>query len=328
MTFYRHILKKAWEITWKLKFLWFFGIFAALLGNGGEYEIITKTFIDDGQTQLFPNLSTIASTGIFTPQGLKNVLKTAQTDPINFAIVILFLLVFLALSAFLVWLVVVCQASLVGASAKYIQNKKPVFKDSIQSGIGNFWPVFTLNLINRIILTGVFTLLLIPILMSFRMVSLTYIAAFIILIPAAIFISFLIKYSIGYVVIKGQGTMESIRSGWELFKANWLVSIEMALLLALINLGLGIIAILLILIIAIPFLFLAAVFLNLAFKAGFWLVMILGLLSFIGLIVLTGAIIATFQVSAWTGLFLELINKGGVSKIVRIFSRENTQNSQ
>jgi hypothetical protein len=40
MSLYRSILKRAWEISWKFKYLWFFGLFAALLGNGGEFEII------------------------------------------------------------------------------------------------------------------------------------------------------------------------------------------------------------------------------------------------------------------------------------------------
>jgi len=326
MAFYRHIIKKAWEITWKSKYLWFFGIFTALLGNGGEYEIISRTFTDDGQTQLFPNLSTIASTGIFTLTGIKNIFKTAFADPVTFSIVLIILLVSLALAAFLVWLVVISQAALVSGSARIIQNKKTNFRDILQAGLGKFWPVFTLNLINRLILSGIFILLLVPVLLSFSLVSLTYIIAFVVLIPVAILISFIIKYSIGYVVVKGQGTIEAIGSGWALFKKNWLISIEMALLLALINLGLGILAILVILIIAIPFLFLAAVFLNFAVKAGFWLVIILGFLTFAVLLLATGAIIATFQVSAWTGLFLELINKGGVSKIVRIFSKDSAQN--
>jgi hypothetical protein len=42
MTLYRSIFRQAWAITWQYKYLWFFGFFAALLGNGGEYEILSK----------------------------------------------------------------------------------------------------------------------------------------------------------------------------------------------------------------------------------------------------------------------------------------------
>ncbi len=41
---YRPIFKKAWEITKQNRFLWIFGLFAALAGNGGIYEILFKGF--------------------------------------------------------------------------------------------------------------------------------------------------------------------------------------------------------------------------------------------------------------------------------------------
>ncbi len=34
---YRPIFKKTWQIIKKHKPLWFFGIFAAILGTGGEF---------------------------------------------------------------------------------------------------------------------------------------------------------------------------------------------------------------------------------------------------------------------------------------------------
>lgn len=322
MTFYRHILKKAWEIAIKNKYLWFFGLFTALLGNGGEYEIFLKTFSEDNQ-ELFPNLNNLTSTGIFSAEGLRNTVKTAVTDPVNFSIVMGILLVSLVLVAFLVWLVIISQAALVNSSAKIIQNKKTTFRDSLAGGIDKFWPVFILNLINRGILIAILALLFLLIVKNSGLVSITYIISFIILIPLAIIFSFIIKYSVGYVVVKGQKLTAALQNGMRLFKENWIISIEMALLLALINFGLGFIAVIVILVLAIPFLFLAFVFLNfLGSMGGFLAVAVLGLIVFIGLIFTTGAIIATFQVSAWTGLFLELLNKGGVAKIVRIFGKD------
>ena len=41
---YRKVLKQALFITWRAKFLWIFGFFAALLGNGGAYEILFRSF--------------------------------------------------------------------------------------------------------------------------------------------------------------------------------------------------------------------------------------------------------------------------------------------
>jgi len=41
-TLYRHILKNAWNIIMKFKYLWILGFFTAFLGNGGEYQILFK----------------------------------------------------------------------------------------------------------------------------------------------------------------------------------------------------------------------------------------------------------------------------------------------
>ena len=61
MTLYRDIIKEAWQITWRRRFLWFFGLFAVLLGNGGEYEILFQNFdaISD-QQRLIYNLQNIS----------------------------------------------------------------------------------------------------------------------------------------------------------------------------------------------------------------------------------------------------------------------------
>jgi multisubunit Na+/H+ antiporter MnhC subunit len=320
MPFYRNILKKAWEITWKIRFLWFFGLFAALLGNGGEYEIISRTV--GGNAELFPNLKALINTGIFTSEGLRNAGRTAVRDPLGFSVIIGALIIGLALAAFLVWLVIVSQAALVNSSAKLILNKKTDLRDGLQSGKAKFWPVFFLNLANRIIFSGIFILLLLPIVMRFNIPVIAYIFSFVVFVPVSILISFIIKYSIAYAVVKGQRMLEAVANGWLLFRNNWLISVEMSLLLAVINLILGAAAIMALLVLAVPFVFLAAVFLNLGSILGFWLIVFFGLVFFIALLCLTGAALATFQISAWTGLFLELINKGGVSKIARLLSNE------
>jgi len=43
------------------------------------------------------------------------------------------------------------------------------------------------------------------------------------------------KYAIAYVVINKRQVSQAINQGWQLFKENWLVSLEMALILFFIN---------------------------------------------------------------------------------------------
>ncbi len=326
MLLYRNILKGAIKNTWRHKYLWFFGLFAALLGNGGEYEILIRGLTGDSQQSFFPGLKTIAATGVFSIKTLSNIGQLFIKEPFTIIMMLLVGLIILILFGFLVWLTIVSQAGLVNNAALIIGNKKNNFQDGINAGIRNFWPVFGLNIIIKIVVFLVFLLISLPLILTatrvgWQVVSLTYGIFFIIFIPIAIALSFIIKYAIAYVVIKGVNFIEAIKSGWQLFIKNWLVSLEMAIILFLINLAIGLILVLVFLILAVPFTFLAMLFYKFASLLGFWMVIVFAIFLFFAAIVLVGSVLSTFQISAWTGLFIELVGKGGVSKINRIMGK-------
>lgn len=326
MLLYRNILKGAIKNTWRHKYLWFFGLFAALLGNGGEYEILIRGLTGDSQQSFFPGLKTIAATGVFSIETLSNIGQLFIKEPFTIIMMLLVGLIILILFGFLVWLTIVSQAGLVNNAALIIGNKKNNFQDGINAGIRNFWPVFGLNIIIKIVVFLVFLLISLPLILTatrvgWQVVSLTYGIFFIIFIPLAIALSFIIKYAIAYVVIKRVNFIEAIKSGWQLFIKNWLVSLEMAIILFLINLVIGLILVLVFLILAVPFTFLAMLFYKFASLLGFWLVIVFAVFLFFAAIVLVGSVLSTFQISAWTGLFIELVGKGGVSKINRIMGK-------
>jgi len=329
MSLYRNILSQACKITWRYKYLWFFGLFAALLGNGGEYEILIRSLNGDYSQSFFPSLRRIAETGVFSSNTLSNIGQLILEDTLSMLLLIIIGLVILVLFGFLVWLVIVSQAALVNNSANIITGGKSRASDiqnGVISGMKNFWPVFGLNILIKIIIFLALVLLGLPIILTTGRadaitVNFVYLIAFLIFIPLSIALSFMIKYAIAYVVIRGSGFIESIKQGWQLFARNWIISIEMAFVLFFINLLVGLAIVLTILILAVPFLFLALVFYYLASVAGFWIVAILALIIFLAIIVLAGAALATFQTASWTGLFIELVGKGGASKIMRVMSK-------
>ena len=63
------------------------------------------------------------------------------------------------------------------------------------------------------------------------------------------------------------------------------------------------------------------IFYKFASLLGFWLVIVFAVFLFFAAIVLVGSVLSTFQISAWTGIFIELVGKGGVSKINRIMGK-------
>jgi hypothetical protein len=316
MSLYKKVLSQAWKIVWRHKYLWFFGFFAALLGGGSEYNVLFRGFSGDAGQALFPGWQRIAETGIFSSQTFTNIGRIMREDPLSLMILLAVFLVILILGGFLIWLSVVSQAALVNNAAGHLANKNVDFGRGIRVGINKFWPVLGLNVIVKLLVCLVF--ILIAFLTVLTTSKLIYIISFIIFIPIALALSFIIKYAVAYIIIKENGFMESIKEGWRLFIGNWLVSLEMAFILFVINLLVSLALALVVLTLAIPFLFLAVAFYKMAAAAGFWFIIILGFILILAIIVFGGAILSSFQISSWTGLFVQLVNKGGTSKIIRV----------
>lgn len=321
MTLYRNILKQSLKITWRNKYLWFFGLFAALLGNGGEYEILSR----NSGRGLEESGQSIYETGVFSANTLANIGRLFKDDPGTMLLLLAIGLVILFMVGFLIWLVIVSQAALVDSSARIISKRGGRdlgIKSGFNVGVKNFWPVLGLNIIIKMAVVLAFWLMGAALLAAnFQVANGLFILLFVILIPVAIAFSFMIKYAICYAVIKENSFLESIAEGWRLFMNNWLVSIEMAFILFFINFAFGLALILIILVLTIPFLFLAFVLYKLISLVGFWLMFITAIALLLAIIIAGGAMLATFQTASWTGLFVELVSKGGESKIKRVVEK-------
>jgi len=135
-------------------------------------------------------------------------------------------------------------------------------------------------------------------------------------------LSFIIKYAVAYTVIKDENCLLAIKSGWQLFLKNWLISLEMAFLLFVINFLVGLALILGLLVLAVPFVFLVIALSKLALVVNLWLFIVVAVALYIVVLVFVGSMLATFQIASWTSLFLELVSRGGTSKLTRLFNRE------
>ena len=323
MSFYRNILKQAWKITWRNKYLWWLGIFAALLGNGGEFEILFNNAGSNPGRALFPAWQGMASTGVFSFKTYANIGNLLKYDTLNMVMVLILALAALAALLFLVWLVIVSQAAIVNNSAALLNQKKSALRDGWESGILNFWPVFTLNILVKAAVYLMLFAISLPVIFIKGSLNANpfYILALIMAFPLAIIMSFITKYAIADAVINKSTVGQALKRGWRLFIANWLVSFEMAIILFFINILVGLAIILAILALAVPFLFLGLIFYYSFSAAGSWLVVSLAFAGFLFIVVSGGAALSVFQITSWTSLFLELDKKRGASKLVRMVNR-------
>jgi len=322
---HRALLKQSWGLVWKHKYLWFLGLFASLTAAGGswEYQLITQNInqgLVDGTYYRLGGILAIAEVARNFFIGLGDLFHYDFWTILN--ALSLLLAVALLLAVF-IWLAIVCQAALVGDVKKINDTKKkePALsvRDSLTAGSRHFWSILSLNLLIKLTVSFVFFIISLPLL--FMAISSTsglaavYTILFVIFVPVAMGLSLMLKYAIAYRVLDNKSFVASLERAGKLFGRNWLVSLEMAVILFIINfLASGAIFIILALFL------LPLLLLGLIFKMT-WLVLFVMLLA-IAIIIVLGSILTSFQVATWTNLFLRLKEKGGLAKLERIFHRQ------
>lgn len=325
---YRNILSQSIKASWQYKYLWFFGLFAALLSNGGEYEIFSRGLGggNNPSAGIIPWFQSINQTGIFSMKAVNNIINIAQNDPFSLVAVIIVGLVILALISFVVWLSMVSQAALVNNAAVHLRGgKEGDIKGGLANGIKKFWPVLSLNLLAKAAVGIVLVIFSLPMVHSDSKLNvvldnLFYILIFIVFVFLVLALTFIVKYAIGFSVIQGKKIRESLMAGWQLFLKNWIVSMEMAIILFFVSFAASFAYLLAMLVFAIPFYILIFISVNINIIA-FLFILFSALIFYVASLGLFGSILSTFQIFSWTGLFLELTGKSGAeSKLVRVIN--------
>jgi len=330
MTLYRSIIRQSFIIAWKHKYLWFFGLFATLLSSNFEIELINR-FTNRSSSTIY-DWQRWAQTGIFSPSAWANLGQMMKTDPWSFASIIIVIIVIVALALALLWLAVVSQGALVSNANKAVSSggkvpssieKKHDTAMGFREGRKNFWPIFGVNALVRIMVYVLALITIAPVAISAHLTvtaSLMYFILFIILLAVALILAFITKYAIAYVVLKGQAMGQSIVSAWRLFKKNWLVSLEMTFILFALTIVATLAIILAVLLLAIPIALLYVLSVFVASFPLFLATIVLGLIFSIALVVIGGSILTVIQTTAWVALFNQLVSgKGPDSKLERVF---------
>jgi len=321
---YRDVLKRAFKITKEHKFLWFFGFFAAFLGVGGELEPLFKYYTEVAETsQGVFSLQSIFQGGLITSL-LGNTKLFFSTYPVQ---AFFFLLMILVIAIVLLWLAIVSQIALFDAAKKITSNKQLNYHDSYKAGNQHFGSVLLINIIVKVVLYGLVIVIGAPLLTWFLLQNniwgafLFILLIFFILIPASIIISFIVRYAIAYIVIKGEKTGQAVSLAWSLFKKNWLISIEMALIILVIGVCVGLVMAIVIGLASIPFIFIGIAALFFGSSVGLSVAIVLGTVTWSVIVAVLGAAYVTFQYTAWALLFLRLDSEKAQSKLMRWFGK-------
>jgi hypothetical protein len=287
------VLSKAWNILWKHKVLWIFGILAGCTANYG-------------------NTSSYSISGEDLPAEINY--QISQIDPAVLTAVGIFLIIaaFLVIILF-IFLGTIGRIGLIRGAKQADQGvEKLSFGELFRGSMPYFWRVFFLYLVVGIAaflaIVAFATFTVIGTALTLGLLAICLIPVFCLIAPIAWLITIILEQASIAIVSENLGVLEGLARGWEVFKANFGTMVGMGLILLVAGLVAGFIIGIPLFILAIP----AILTLTQAGGQFDWSTMLiyilLGLLYLPVLIFLTG-LIRTYVGSAWTLTFLRLTAK-------------------
>jgi hypothetical protein len=313
------ILSKAWQITWKFKVLWIFGILAGCAGNNSSnFNWNTgSNNSDSGNNGAFEKF--LPQLGNMQPEQLFQQYMSQYM-----AIIVAVLVLLCVLWAVFFFLGMIGKVGLIKGASKADGGASSMrFAEIWTESLPYFWRMFGLNL-----LVGLPFFLLVVILMVILGVGgfsayksgvsgggmaavmigmMGIFFAFICVISIlSMIVGMIVQQAQNAIVLEELGVLESLGRGWNVFKSSVLSIVLMAIILAIMGGLVGLVVALPLMIVMIP----AAIGVAATSgTAGMAIPMILGGCCFVILlpiILLVSGIIQTYTQTAWTLTYLRL----------------------
>ena len=174
---YLELIKKAFQITWSHRYLWWLGLFVALTETGGyvNYSLNNPSGNEEANKRMAEFLA-VHWQGFLTA----------------FSFILLVLIIFLILG-------IIARGGLIKSVGKILKNEPSDFKSGFKEGRKYFWRIFLAGLALGIFVMAAILILAIPVVFLF--VNKAYLSgiilaviAIIILIPLLFLVSFLRVY--------------------------------------------------------------------------------------------------------------------------------------
>jgi hypothetical protein len=319
---YRDALRTAWNITKGHPFLIIFGLFAVFVGQLGLLDLVMKIGLVGTDSGFMPLWVILPALGTITSVSIVGI--TVQT----WVLLAWLAAILVGFFLFLTYAAVISHGALIHATGQYVNHpKKHVsLSHAWHAGAIHFWRLFAITAIKKISLSLLGIATSIAILNAVSFASAWDIVLFIILFVLALIvglvISFVAVYAAGYVVIEEYQLGDALRSGWELFKEHWLVSIEIGITVLVLNIVAACIAFA-----SVPLLFIPTTLLWVTASqlSASLLLFQLGSFIAVGLFVLLlatlGSFLTVYTTALWMDLFQHMHKRGMVSRIVRRVTR-------
>jgi hypothetical protein len=299
---YGDLLSEAFRLTWRNRFLWFFGFFVA--GGGGTFNFPANFGGQEMQDPFGPDAGPM--------DWIADNLVLFLTAVIS--VVVVLALIFLVLS-------MISHGALAESVAALHRGETRGFGSAFRTGTANFWRVLGLKVLFFLIALGLALLIFLPVVLGglaafsltdstgLRVLAVVLGVIFVFVALVVVFLPFAIinQYALRELVVSRRRIMESIAGGFGLFRRNIGRSLLVWLIQLAVMLGLGI-AMLVVLVIFGAILLgpAIALFATEHATAGVVAGVVGGILFLVPVFVISGAV-GAFNHAYWTLAYLRLV---------------------
>jgi hypothetical protein len=293
------VLTRAWQITWKYKVLWIFGILAGCTngggGGGGGGGGNTSYSTGPSDQNLPPELKRF----------IYQMENFGEWVVDNWWIFIVIGLVALVIAVISIFLGTIGRIGLIKGSYEAEQGaEKLVFGELFSSSMPYFWRVFGLSFLIGLAFFIIFIPLILIGVLSAGVGFICLLPLICLLIPVGIAVGIIIEQANRAIVLEDLSMFDGLKRGWEIARSNVGPILVMALILFGIGLVLGIVIALPIFLIVFPAVFAFAMgegqSLTPLYTAGVCFCL------YIPVAWLLNGVLTTYTQSAWTLTYLRL----------------------
>jgi hypothetical protein len=278
------VLTRAWEIIWKHKVLWIFGLLASLAG-GGENSVNWRMDLNDRNVNIpFGNFERVF-------------------EQVPFWLPLLIFMAILVIVVVLIVLGTIGRSGLVHGAWRADEGvERLTFSQLFNEGMVYFWRVLLLGIIIWAVGLAVVMALTIPAVLTLGLALLCLWPLYCLLIPFFYLLNVVFNLAIVAVVGENRGIMDGLSRGWEVFRSRMGEIIVMSLVLVIGVLIVNFIISLPMLLVAAP---LAAAVMrggDVVLRGGLAISAVLFLL-YLPILLAASAIVRSYMDTAWTLIF-------------------------
>jgi hypothetical protein len=292
---YGEVLTRAWQIIWKHKVLWIFGIFAACSRGGGGGS--SGGGGGSGGTapgdQPFPQFE----------RAFDQISQWISDNPWIVAVVVILVLLLIVLTIFLG---TIGRIGLIRGTYQAEQGtERLIFGELFSESTPYFWRIFGLTFLIGLLFLLIFIPLILFGVLTAGIGFICILPLICLLIPISWAVTVVIEQANVAIVLENLGIGDGLRRGWEVVRANVGTMIVMALILFIGSAVVGIVLALPIIFIVVPMAIGFAAGGDTSPAAWTWILVACCAVYFPILLVLNGILTAYIQ-SAWALTYMRL----------------------